>query len=69
MHQLPRLCVAPGMEGDKNIGTAEMLREQAERCRRLAEATTDREIAEKLMELAREFDAQANSLEDDTGKE
>jgi hypothetical protein len=42
-----------------------MLREQAERCRRLAEATTDRDIAAKLLDLAREFDAEADRLDED----
>lgn len=38
-------------------------REKAARCRRLARQTTDRAIAEKLAELAREFDEQAVELE------
>lgn len=39
--------------------TAQLLREKAERCRRLARQITDIEVARKLLELAREFDAQA----------
>jgi hypothetical protein len=35
---------------------AEDLRVQGARCRRPAKATTDREIARKLLELAREFE-------------
>jgi hypothetical protein len=38
-------------------------REKAARCRRLARQTTDRAIAETLVELAREFDEQAAELE------
>ena len=38
-----------------------MLREQAERCRRLARATTDATVTQKLLELAAEFEEQANA--------
>jgi hypothetical protein len=38
-----------------------MLREQAERCRRLAGATTDAAVARKLLELAAEFEEQAKA--------
>jgi hypothetical protein len=38
-----------------------MLREQAERCRRLARATTDVTVTQKLLELAAEFDERANA--------
>jgi len=38
-------------------------RDKAARCRRLARQTTDRQIAEKLVELAREFDEQAAEIE------
>jgi hypothetical protein len=41
-------------------------RDKAARCRRLARQTTDREIAGKLRELAREFDEQAVDLEKST---
>jgi hypothetical protein len=44
----------------------ETLREQAMRCRRLARATTDHEVARKLEELAQEFEQRALGLE--TGK-
>jgi hypothetical protein len=37
--------------------------DKAARCRRLARQTTDRDIAEKLVELAREFDEQAAEIE------
>src|SRR5262249_38957186 len=39
----------------------QMLREQAERCRRLAAATTDRAVSGKLLELAAEFGAPAEA--------
>jgi hypothetical protein len=42
---------------------AENLRAQAVRCRRLTRATTDREIARKLVELAQEFEQRALELE------
>jgi len=38
-------------------------RDKAARCRRLARQTTDRQIAERLVELAREFDEQASEIE------
>ena len=41
-------------------------RDKAARCRRLARQTTDRQIAEKLAELAREFDEQAAEIEKST---
>jgi hypothetical protein len=40
-----------------------MLREQAERCRRLARATTDAEAARKLLEFAVESEARAKAEE------
>jgi len=40
-----------------------MLREQAERCRRLARATTDAEAARKLLEFAVELEARAKAEE------
>ena len=69
MHQVVRAVVAPSMEGTNEARTAGMLREQAERCRRLAEATTDREIAERLLELAREFEAEAAALDEKSAQE
>ena len=42
---------------------AEELREQAERCRRLANATINREVAEKLIRLAEEYEARASAEE------
>ena len=42
---------------------AQMLREKAERCRRLAGATTDAEVGRKLLELAEEFEEQARAEE------
>ena len=38
-------------------------RDKAARCRRLAQQTTDRQIAERLAELACEFDEQASEIE------
>jgi len=38
-------------------------RDKAARCRRLARQTTDGDIAEKLLALAREFDEQAAEIE------
>ena len=40
---------------------SQMLREQAERCRRLARATIDATVAQRLLELAAEFEEQANA--------
>src|SRR5436305_1500040 len=42
---------------------SQMLRDQAERCRRLARATTDATVSQRLLELAAEFEKQANALE------
>ncbi|HEX5454907.1 MAG TPA: hypothetical protein VFX06_14045 [Stellaceae bacterium] len=42
---------------------AQTYREKAARCRRLARQTTDREIAERLVELAREFEEQAEKAD------
>jgi len=41
--------------------TAQVLREQAARCRRLANAICDTEVERRLLELASEFDARAAS--------
>jgi hypothetical protein len=49
------------MTGPKAL--ARGYRDKAARCRRLARQTTDRDIAEKLVELAREFDEQAAEIE------
>jgi hypothetical protein len=38
-------------------------RDKAARCRRLARQTTDGDIAEKLLALAREFEEQATAVE------
>jgi len=43
--------------------TAQVLREQAARCRRLANAICDTEVERRLLELASEFDARAVSEE------
>jgi hypothetical protein len=40
---------------------SQVLREQAERCRRLARATIDTAVARKLLELAAEFEEQAKA--------
>ena len=44
---------------------AKTYRDNAARCRRLANQTTDRQIAERLQELAREFDERAEESERD----
>ena len=43
--------------------TTQMLREKAERCRRLAGAVTDAEVSRRLLDLANEFDARAATEE------
>lgn len=53
--------------GDEIREQTRFLREQAERCRRLADATTDTDIARRLLQLAREFEEQAAKLENDGG--
>jgi hypothetical protein len=40
------------------------LREQADRCRRLARSTTDAVTQERLVKLAGEYEAQANAQDD-----
>ena len=42
--------------------TAETLRAQAERCRRLASGITDYEVTRRLLELAEEFEGMAVAL-------
>jgi hypothetical protein len=42
------------------------LREQAARCRRLSDATTDADAARRLLQLAREFEEQAAKLEEES---
>jgi hypothetical protein len=44
---------------------AKTYRDNAARCRRLAQQTTDREIARRLLELAEEFDEHADRTETD----
>jgi hypothetical protein len=44
------------------------LREQAERCRRLAHATTDAITHDRLLTLADEYDAQARSEDSANGR-
>jgi hypothetical protein len=41
------------------------LREQAQRCRRLADTTTDDDVSRRLLQLARDFEEQALKLEKD----
>lgn len=43
--------------------TAQLLREKAERCRWLARQITDVAVAQKLLDLAREFEQQAVASE------
>src|ERR1700726_3372106 len=60
-------CTRPGVTA---VGmpdarkTTEMLRQQAERCRRLAGAVTDAEVSPRLWDLANEFDARAAAEEE-----
>jgi len=42
---------------------SEIYRDKAAQCRRLARATTDYEIAQRLLELAKEFDQKAAEAE------
>jgi hypothetical protein len=44
------------------------LREQAERCRRLAHATSDAITHDRLLTLAGEYDAQARAQDDSGGQ-
>ena len=46
-----------------NPKRSQFLRDQAERCRRLAGATTDRAVSRRLLELAEEFDERAAAEE------
>ena len=46
----------------------QFLREQAKRCRRLADATTDVDVARRLLHLASEFEEQASKLEGENGE-
>jgi hypothetical protein len=48
---------------------AKTYRDNAARCRRLAQLTTDRQIAERLLELAAEFDEHADRAEQDEAEE
>jgi hypothetical protein len=48
---------------DGKTVAVERLRENAERCRRLARQVTDREVAIKLNELARELEIRADAEE------
>ena len=43
---------------------ADELREQAERCRRLAKMVTNYEVAESLLRLAEEFEVRAKEREE-----
>jgi hypothetical protein len=42
---------------------AEMLREQADRCRRFAKQTIDFDVIRRLLDLAREFEERAGAAE------
>jgi hypothetical protein len=44
--------------------TAQILREKAARCRRLARGITDGEVTRRLLELAKEFEEQAAAAEE-----
>jgi hypothetical protein len=49
--------------------TAEMLRAQAERCRRLARGTLDYAVIRRLLDLAEEFENRAAELEEHVSAE
>ena len=51
------------MSIDKEAVAVERLRDNAERCRRLARQVNDREVAIRLNELARELEARADAEE------
>jgi hypothetical protein len=61
--ETPGLRHIPGMVDRSSI--AKTYRDNAARCRRLAQQTTDREIARRLLELAGEFDEHAEQAEKD----
>ena len=44
--------------------TPQDLRKQAERCRRFAESTTDRVLARQLLDLAEEYETEAEQADD-----
>jgi hypothetical protein len=50
------------------MAQSDFLREQAERCRRLAHATSDAITHDRLLTLAAEYDAQAGA-QDHTGRQ
>ena len=54
---------------DDEGAVARSYRDKAERCRRLARQTTDREIAQRLIELAQEFEQQALNVKQREGCE
>lgn len=56
------LCGAVNMLIDVSEEQSEVLIEQADRCRRLAMATTDRAVADMLSTMARDYDRNAEAL-------
>lgn len=48
---------------ERSCETAEIYREQAARCRRLAESVLDAEVMRRLLELAKEFEERAKAEE------
>jgi len=66
--QAPRNCLFLGLFPDSHLGgrlgmtkkAADQLRAQAQRCRRLANLTTDCEVSRRLLELAEEFETRAD---------
>jgi hypothetical protein len=57
-------CGIPGGMVDRST-IAKTYRDNAARCRRLAQQTTDRQIAERLLQLAAEFEERAEQAERD----
>jgi hypothetical protein len=56
------------MNADEQAIAVERLRENAERCRRLARQINDREVVNRLNELARELDTRADEEEQKSGQ-
>jgi hypothetical protein len=54
------------MTADEAAQAAERLRDNAERCRRLARQVSDREVAIRLNELASELETRADAEEQKT---
>ena len=58
----------PALLRESPMAESFFLREQADRCRRLARSTSDSVTQERLLKLAAEYEAQADA-QDDLGEE